>query len=96
MARVARDCVKKTYQLMKELELKLGPDTSDLSIRIGLHSGPVTGKSTFSHRLLPCPAPVSYIFLVLWHFIAGVLRGQRARFQLFGDTMNVAARMGEI
>jgi class 3 adenylate cyclase len=33
----------------------------DLSLRIGVHSGPVT---------------------------AGVLRGDRARFQLFGDTVN--------
>ena len=44
----------------------MGPDTSDLGIRIGLHSGPVT---------------------------AGVLRGERGRFQLFGDTMNTANRI---
>jgi hypothetical protein len=37
-----------------------------LSLRIGIHSGPIT---------------------------AGVLRGQRSRFQLFGDTMNTTARM---
>jgi class 3 adenylate cyclase len=29
--------------LTKKLELTLGPDTSDLSLRIGMHSGPVTG-----------------------------------------------------
>jgi hypothetical protein len=45
----------------KQLELSLGPDTADLALRIGVHSGPVT---------------------------AGVLRGERARFQLFGDTMS--------
>ena len=31
----------------------------------------------------PCSGPVT----------AGVLRGDRARFQLFGDTMNLASRM---
>lgn len=45
----------------KKLEVSLGPDTADLALRIGVHSGPVT---------------------------AGVLRGERARFQLFGDTMS--------
>jgi Adenylate and Guanylate cyclase catalytic domain len=39
---------------------------SDLTMRIGIHSGPVTG---------------------------GVLLGEKARFQLFGDTVNTAARM---
>ena len=50
----------------ENLETTLGPDTGELGLRVGLHSGPVT---------------------------AGVLRGERARFQLFGDTMNTAARM---
>jgi hypothetical protein len=54
------------WSLTKKLETSLGPDTGDLTMRMGLHSGPVT---------------------------AGVLRGERSRFQLFGDTMNTAARM---
>jgi class 3 adenylate cyclase len=66
MARFARDCLHKFLKSIRKLEVTLGPDTSDLGLRIGLHSGPVT---------------------------AGVLRGERARFQLFGDTMNTTARV---
>lgn len=66
MVRFARDCLFKFGTVAKQLEVTLGPDTSELGIRIGLHSGPVT---------------------------AGVLRGDRARFQLFGDTMNTCARI---
>eukprot|EP00934_Nitzschia_sp_Nitz4_P009323 Nitzschia sp. Nitz4//scaffold136_size62208//4385//8376//NITZ4_006361-RA/size62208-augustus-gene-0.5-mRNA-1//-1//CDS//3329535597//9313//frame0 len=66
MVRFARDILAKMVSLTKELEVSLGPDTGDLSLRIGVHSGPVTG---------------------------GVLRGERSRFQLFGDTMNVCSRV---
>jgi hypothetical protein len=66
MAKFARQCLVSMSFLTKKLEVELGPDTSDLGMRVGLHSGPIT---------------------------AGVLRGDRARFQLFGDTMNTASRM---
>lgn len=51
--------------VVQKLEVELGPETADLAIRVGLHSGQVT---------------------------AGVLRGERSRFQLFGDAMNTASR----
>ena len=66
MARFARECIQQMGRVTRQLEIELGPDTADLGIRVGLHSGAVT---------------------------AGVLRGERSRFQLFGDTMNTAARM---
>ena len=66
MCRFARDCLRKTKELVRKLEATLGPDTASLSMRVGIHSGPVTG---------------------------GVLRGEKSRFQLFGDTMNTASRI---
>ena len=51
--------------LLQRLEIELGPDTSELGIRVGLNSGQVT---------------------------AGVLRADRARFQLFGDVSIVDER----
>jgi class 3 adenylate cyclase len=66
MVKFARDCLQKMHEVTGALELRLGPDTTDLNMRFGLNSGQVTG---------------------------GVLKGDRARFQLFGDTVNTAARM---
>eukprot|EP00934_Nitzschia_sp_Nitz4_P008929 Nitzschia sp. Nitz4//scaffold100_size80364//3224//7079//NITZ4_005332-RA/size80364-augustus-gene-0.10-mRNA-1//-1//CDS//3329532058//8919//frame0 len=66
MSRFARDCMVRMNELSHQLEVTLGPDTGDLAMRFGLHSGPVT---------------------------AGVLRGDKSRFQLFGDTVNTAARI---
>lgn len=66
MAKFAGDCLESFELLVSELEVELGPDTSSLGLRVGLHTGPVT---------------------------AGVLRGERSRFQLFGDTVNTTARV---
>ena len=37
MGRFATECLTKLPTLLKKLEIELGPDTSDLSIRVGLH-----------------------------------------------------------
>jgi class 3 adenylate cyclase len=44
MVRFASECRAKMNALTLELESKLGPGTSDLKLRIGLHSGAVTAR----------------------------------------------------
>ena len=66
MCKFASNMLMKMRIIRATLADRLGPDTRDLDLRIGIHSGSVT---------------------------AGILRGQKSRFQLFGDTVNTAARM---
>jgi class 3 adenylate cyclase len=61
MAKFANDCLTAMSQVTQELEIELGPETGELKLRVGLHSGSV---------------------------VAGVLRGEKSRFQLFGDTVS--------
>jgi Adenylate and Guanylate cyclase catalytic domain len=91
MARFARDCLFKTRSLTKRLEVTLGPDTGDLAMRMGMHSGPVTaGVSAFDAledarncAFLRIFAPNEANHTLF--FFDQVLRGERSRFQLFGD-----------
>lgn len=61
MAKFANDCMNKIVEVTGKLAVELGPDTTELGLRVGLHSGTV---------------------------VAGVLRGDKSRFQLFGDTVS--------
>jgi len=90
-------------ELTKKLEVSLGPDTADLALRVGLHSGPVTAGKSTKHCLISLLSRNSLFLLLLQILInssnlfslhsSGVLRGDNARFQLFGDTMNTTARI---
>ena len=67
MAKFARDIMFKVHEVTKGLEVTLGPDTGDLSIRGGMHSGPVTaGKFTpaLLHAGIMEPAPASPLVLL--------------------------------
>jgi hypothetical protein len=84
MARFAQDCARKAKEVTRKLEVELGPETSTLGFRFGLHSGPVTGNelnrnigvARFSSLLLTRNHP-NKLFST-----GGVLRGQNARFQM--------------
>jgi len=96
MAKFAMDILIKFQELVKTLEVELGPDTGDLALRIGMHSGSVTAgilhveRPRFQVRLL---------LGVLIRLVASrvVLRSHTAssvgRAQLFGDAVNKTARM---
>ena len=61
MVKFARDCMAKTRDVVADLAGRLGEDTLNLDMRVGIHSG---------------------------HTTAGVLRGDKGRFQV---SMSVTA-----
>jgi class 3 adenylate cyclase len=76
MVRFARDCRVKMNDLTRKLEVSLGPDTGDLTMRFGLHSGPVTAGVLRSQNsrfqlfgtspplLIVCTTPASHIMIL--------------------------------
>ena len=47
IVRFAFDCTVVMNQVLRDLVPILGANTMELSMRFGLHSGPVTGESSF-------------------------------------------------
>lgn len=60
MAKFASDCIKRMSEIVKELSVRLGPETESLKLRVGLHSGP--GRS----KIMMCWLLLSFVlFLTL-------------------------------
>ena len=87
MASFSRACLRKMRVVAQKLEVVLGPDTGDLKLRVGLHR--CVWRIYFATRYR-----VPFVVLTLsldlcqsnsGQVTAGVLRGERARFQLYGD-----------
>jgi hypothetical protein len=103
MARFARECLSKFNDLVGQLEMSLGPDTGDLAVRVGVSY--VQESATKCPRCISRKVLWKYLFLLTYLLCflllklhsgpvtAGVLRGDKSRFQLFGDTVNTAARV---
>ena len=83
MARFSRECIYRMQELVKRLEVTLGPDTGTFTARNNMSSDflaflIVVLSGDLCLRVGLHSGPVT----------AGVLKGERSRFQLFGDTVN--------
>lgn len=74
MATFASVCLSSFAKQVRRLEITLGPSTGDLQARVGLHSGPVTA-GRYHHRVFIQKHSLTQTVL-------GVLRGEKARFQV--------------
>ena len=100
MVRFAVDCHATMRKLVHQLETTLGPDTGELTTMTTATApgddvsllNRLLGSFVFSFLRLTGDLDMR-IGLHSGPATAGVLRGDRARFQLFGDTMNTASRM---
>lgn len=99
MSRFAWECRTEMNKMTRELEKRLGPDCSDLKMRFGKFHNNFVDLSFSFHRSLSLISIFVYLCFVFaccqsniglnsGPVTAGVLLGDRARFQLFGDTVN--------
>ena len=93
MARFAMECKSKMRDVTKKLVKTLGPETEDLRMRFGkfVNEGKF-GVVALLYSLMFCPI----IGLHSGPVTAGVLLGERSRFQLFGDTVNTGKSISAI
>lgn len=90
MVKFAHDCIEKIHVVTQEIAGKLGEDTMDLAIRVGINSGSTTAgvlryvsqSGCLDLKILPhCLASKKCRPLTIRNS-----RGEKGRFQLFGDT----------
>jgi hypothetical protein len=79
---------KKFIAVVRNLEVTLGPDTAELGMRFGLHSGAVTagvlrGMAYVSDRRCVCTCTMAGSSNIINHISN---HRRTARFQLFWDT----------
>jgi Adenylate and Guanylate cyclase catalytic domain len=87
-AKFARLIVNQMKLVCHDLEKTLGPSTAELDIRVGIHSGSCTagGKiGLFGGKYVRRDARQKLTNLSSCYLKNTVLRGEKARFQLFGD-----------
>lgn len=100
MVRFARDTLERMPVVCRLLADRLGEDTKDLGIRVGLHSGSTTAgvlrgaKGRFQVSLSTI---IHFILAAMCVVLSDLLTRSALSYlvlvQLFGDTINTAARM---
>lgn len=99
MAKFANECLVKMNETTRNLVDVLGEDTAELTLRVGIHSGPITGGILRGAKVSCCH--VSTLFATFRNCRRGLFsltaalnsRTSQSRFQVFGDTVNTGSRM---
>jgi hypothetical protein len=90
MVKFAHDCIEKIHEVTQELAGKLGEDTMELAMRVGVNSGSTTAgvlryvaqNACLDLNTIPqCSAPKKCRPYTILNS-----SGEKGRFQLFGDT----------